>query len=182
MIVGWIGLGRMGLPMAERMIAAGYSLKVWNRTRAKAEPLLAKGAAIADRLRDLRDVDILFTMVSTGTDLEEVLFGREGVIGEGKAALPKIVVDCSSIGVEESAEIRDPPRRLRHPLRGRAGQRQRQMRQGRQAVERRLGAEGRLRDGEAADRDICRRAASPMSARASSPASARSPTTSCSAW
>jgi 3-hydroxyisobutyrate dehydrogenase len=106
MIVGWIGLGRMGLPMAERMIAAGYKLKVWNRTRAKADPLAAKGALIADHLRDLRDADVIFTMVSTGADLEEVCLGPHGVIGDGKGKLPGIVVDCSSIGVEESADIR----------------------------------------------------------------------------
>lgn len=104
MNVGWIGLGRMGLPMAERMLAAGYSLKVWNRTRAKADPLAAKGATVAGHLRDLRDADILFTMVSTGADLHDVCFGRDGVIGDGQ--VPRILVDCSSIGVEESAEIR----------------------------------------------------------------------------
>ena len=37
--IGWIGMGRMGYPMAERLIKAGYDVAIWNRTRAKAEPL-----------------------------------------------------------------------------------------------------------------------------------------------
>ena len=41
--IGWIGTGRMGLPMAERLLKAGHDVSIWNRTRAKAEPLAAKG-------------------------------------------------------------------------------------------------------------------------------------------
>jgi 3-hydroxyisobutyrate dehydrogenase len=103
--LGWIGMGRMGHPMAERLLQAGHDLAIWNRTRAKAEPLSAKGATIVDRLADLAEVDVLFTMVSTGKDLEQVYFGHQGVVG-GNGAVPKIFVDCSSIGVEESADFR----------------------------------------------------------------------------
>ena len=74
--IGWIGMGRMGFPMAERLVKGGHDVHVWNRTRAKAEPLAAKGATLVERPSDLADVDILFTMVSTGKDLEEVLFRR----------------------------------------------------------------------------------------------------------
>ena len=102
--IGWIGLGRMGYPMTERLLKAGHEVTVWNRTRAKAEPLAAKGARIADRPGDLAGVDILFTMVSTGEDLKQVLFGENGVAAGGRG--PGIVVDCSSISVEESAECR----------------------------------------------------------------------------
>jgi 3-hydroxyisobutyrate dehydrogenase len=42
--IGWIGMGRMGFPMAERLIKAGYDVSVWNRTRAKAEPLAERAA------------------------------------------------------------------------------------------------------------------------------------------
>ncbi|HMK69931.1 MAG TPA: NAD(P)-binding domain-containing protein, partial [Xanthobacteraceae bacterium] len=41
--IGWIGAGRMGTPMAERLIKAGYDVAIWNRTRAKAEPLAKIG-------------------------------------------------------------------------------------------------------------------------------------------
>jgi 3-hydroxyisobutyrate dehydrogenase len=102
--IGWIGAGRMGLPMAERLIKAGYDVSIWNRTRAKAEPLARHGGNVAERLRDLAGVDVLFAIVSAGKDLEEVLFGKDGVAADGKA--PPIVVDCSTIAVEESAAIR----------------------------------------------------------------------------
>ena len=78
---------------------------MWNRTRKKAEPLAKSVANIADSLADLAACDIVFTMVSTGKDVKEVLFGAHGVTSKGKA--PKIVIDSSSISLEESAEIRD---------------------------------------------------------------------------
>ena len=48
--IGWIGMGRMGFPMAERLLKAGYDVSIWNRTRAKAEPLAAKGGKVVDKL------------------------------------------------------------------------------------------------------------------------------------
>ena len=103
--LGWIGIGRMGYAMAERLAKAGCDIAVWNRTRAKAEPLAKSGAKVVDALTDLAARDIVFTMVSTGKDVKEVLFGSSGVMSKGKA--PKIVVDSTSISLEESAEIRE---------------------------------------------------------------------------
>ena len=103
--LGWIGIGRMGYAMAERLAKAGCDVTVWNRTRKKAEPLTKYGAKIADALPELAACDIVFTMVSTGKDVKEVLFGANGVTSKGRA--PKIVVDSSSISLEESGEIRD---------------------------------------------------------------------------
>jgi 3-hydroxyisobutyrate dehydrogenase len=108
--LGWIGIGRMGYAMAERLAKAGCDITVWNRTRAKAEPLAKAGAKIADSLADLAACDIVFTMVSTGKDVKEVLFGANGVMTAGetsKGKAPKIVVDSTSISLEESAEIRE---------------------------------------------------------------------------
>jgi 3-hydroxyisobutyrate dehydrogenase len=104
--LGWIGTGRMGYPMAERLLGAGHAVNVWNRTRAKAEPLAALGASVHERPADLAAVDVLFTMVATGDDLEQVLFGAGGVATGGKGAVPRIVVDCSSIGVDQGEAIR----------------------------------------------------------------------------
>ena len=107
--LGWIGIGRMGYAMAERLAKAGCDITVWNRTRSKAEPLVKSGAKIADNLTDLADCDIVFTMVSTGKDVKEVLFGANGVVTAGvmsKSGKPKIIVDSTSISLEESAEIR----------------------------------------------------------------------------
>src|SRR5712671_2048362 len=102
--IGWIGMGRMGFPMAERLLKAGYDVSIWNRTRAKAEPLAKSGGRIVGKPSDLAGVDVLFAIVSTGTDLEEVYFGPNGVGAANK--VPPIFVDCSTIAVEESAAIR----------------------------------------------------------------------------
>jgi len=103
--LGWIGIGRMGYAMAERLAKAGCDITVWNRTREKAEPLAKSGAKVAHSLAELAACDIVFTMVSTGKDVKEVLFGPNGVGAKGK--MPKIVVDSTSISLEESAEIRE---------------------------------------------------------------------------
>ena len=105
--VGWIGMGRMGFPMAERLVEAGRKVRVWNRTRTKAEPLARRGAVLVERPTELATVDALFTMVSTGADLEAVYFGDGGVLSAASGPVPRIFVDCSSIGVEESAGFRE---------------------------------------------------------------------------
>jgi 3-hydroxyisobutyrate dehydrogenase len=109
--IGWIGAGRMGIPMAERLIKAGYEVAIWNRTRAKAEPLAKIGGKLVEHLADLKDVDVLFSIVATGKDVQEVLYGKNGVCREG-AKMPPTVVDCSTIAVEESAAIRDKLKQL----------------------------------------------------------------------
>jgi 3-hydroxyisobutyrate dehydrogenase len=102
--IGWIGLGRMGEAMVKRLLKAGHSVSVWNRTAAKAEPLKEYGAKVVQSKQDLSNCDAVFTMVSTTEDLKEVLFG-EGGLCAGKIK-PKVVVDSSSISQEGSAEIR----------------------------------------------------------------------------
>lgn len=106
MKLGWIGIGRMGYAMAERLARGGADVTVWNRTRAKAEPLAAAGAKVADRLADLAACDIVFCMVSTWDDVREVILGPHGLLaGSGKA--PGLIVECSSISLEGSAELRE---------------------------------------------------------------------------
>jgi 3-hydroxyisobutyrate dehydrogenase len=102
--IGWIGAGRMGSPMAERLLKAGHDVTIWNRTRAKAEPLAAKGGKLVDKPSELAGCEVVFAIVSTGKDVEEVLFGKDGLLSG--TTKPKMVVDCSSISVEESAAIR----------------------------------------------------------------------------
>jgi 3-hydroxyisobutyrate dehydrogenase len=102
--LGWIGMGRMGFPMAERLLKAGHDVSIWNRTRAKAEPLAATGGKIVDKPSDLGGCDVVFSIVATGQDVEEVYFGANGA-ASGRS-VPKIFVDCSTIAVEESAAIR----------------------------------------------------------------------------
>jgi 3-hydroxyisobutyrate dehydrogenase len=102
--LGWIGMGRMGYAMAERLAKGGANLTVWNRTRAKAEPLAAAGAKVASRLVDLATCDVVFVMVSTLDDVAEVVTGPNGLLSGSQA--PKLVVECSSISLEGSAELR----------------------------------------------------------------------------
>jgi len=104
-ITGWIGLGRMGLVMAERLARAGADLVGYNRTRAKAEPLENAGARLVNTPVELADRDIVFTMVSTAADLRQVLFGPDGLFSDADRA-PKILVELSTVSPEESAELR----------------------------------------------------------------------------
>ena len=62
--IGWIGVGRMGTPMVERLLKAGHDVSIWNRTRVKAEPLAAKGAKLVDKPIDLAGCDIVFAIDS----------------------------------------------------------------------------------------------------------------------
>src|SRR5437667_11356402 len=103
--IGWIGTGRMGYEMAGRLARGGADLTVWNRTRAKAEPLASHGAKIAERLADLAQCDIVFCMVSTWDDVKEVVNGPSGLLSGGKGQSPKMVVECSSISLDGSAEL-----------------------------------------------------------------------------
>ncbi len=105
--IGWIGMGRMGYAMAEWLLKAGYDVTIWNRTKAKAEPLTKIGGKVVDKLSDLSGVDVLFCIVSAGKDVKEVLFGPNGVAPGGKGKMPKIVVDCSTISVDDSVDIRE---------------------------------------------------------------------------
>ena len=79
---------------------------MWNRTKAKADPLSEYGATVVENMDELNDVEVLFTMVSTGKDLKEVYFGEKGVLSKGSVG-SQIFVDCSSISSEDSDEIRD---------------------------------------------------------------------------
>ena len=90
----------MGYAMAERLAKGGCDLAVWNRTKAKADPLSKYGAKVVNQLEELSTKDILFVMVSTYDDVKEVL-GK--ALAKGK---PKMVVECSSISLEGSAELR----------------------------------------------------------------------------
>jgi len=106
--IGWIGTGRMGFDMARRLARGGCDLTVWNRTRAKAEPLAADGANIAGKLVDLASCDIVFVMVSTWNDVQEVISGPRGLLSKakGKSGAPRILVECSPLSLDASVELR----------------------------------------------------------------------------
>lgn len=115
--IGWIGAGRMGFEMALRVAKAGCDLTIYNRTRAKAEPLGKFGAKITSEVRDLAACDVVFCMVSTYADVKEVIAGTDGLLSlqkestkaaeAGRRTAPRILVECSSISLEGSAELRE---------------------------------------------------------------------------
>jgi len=106
MAIGWIGAGRMGAAMASRLAGAGEDVLVWNRTRAKAEALTDSGCRVADAIADLRDRDVVFTMVSGPADLGQVLTGEDGLLTDPDH-VPGAVVDCSTVDAETSAAMRE---------------------------------------------------------------------------
>src|SRR5215831_10813037 len=103
--IGWIGIGRMGYAMAERLAKAGADLTVWNRTRSKAEPLAAHGAKVAATLPELASCDLVFCMVSAWDDVKEVVAGPNGLLSD-RQRTPKLLIECSSISLDGSAELR----------------------------------------------------------------------------
>ncbi|MGE0744616.1 MAG: NAD(P)-dependent oxidoreductase [Rhodospirillales bacterium] len=94
--VGFIGLGTMGLPMAERLVKSGFAVTAWNRGRPPLERAAAFGARAATSPADVaRAGDIVFACVTDTDAVEAVVFGPDGVAAGGTAG--KLLVDCSSI-------------------------------------------------------------------------------------
>jgi len=72
--IGFIGIGLMGLPMAKNILKAGYNLKVFNRTKSKAEPLKDFGAEISSTINDVvKESDVLITMLTDDTAIDDVM-------------------------------------------------------------------------------------------------------------
>jgi 3-hydroxyisobutyrate dehydrogenase len=103
--LGWVGTGRMGYAIATRLLEAGCDLAVYNRTRAKAEPLAELGAKIVDTPAELADRDIVFTMVAGSEDFQAVVTGENGLLSSSEVA-PSMIVDSSTVSPEASAGVR----------------------------------------------------------------------------
>ena len=103
--LGWIGTGRMGYALAGRLLRGGCEVAVYNRTRAKAEPLAKLGATVVDSPADLADRDIVFTMVAGPEDFKAVVLGEDGLLSRPDTA-PPVVVDSSTVSPDASAEVR----------------------------------------------------------------------------
>jgi 3-hydroxyisobutyrate dehydrogenase-like beta-hydroxyacid dehydrogenase len=103
--IGWIGLGRMGRELATRLLRAGHDVRVWNRTRSKADSLLALGAHVVDSPAELAQCEIVVTIVSDSDVLESVTLGEHGLLIADGAA-PQVLIDSSTVSVESSERIR----------------------------------------------------------------------------
>lgn len=94
--IAFIGLGIMGLPMAGHLVQAGFDVTVYNRTKAKAAPLVAAGAKLADSPADAaRDAAAIFLCLTDTPDVEAVLFGEHCVAAGATAG--SVVVDHSTV-------------------------------------------------------------------------------------
>jgi len=104
MKVGFIGLGIMGNPMSKNLIKAGHELVVNNRTKSKADDVIALGAAWADTPAKVAEAcDVIITMLPNSPQVREVCLGEDGVIKSAKPG--SIVIDMSSIDPVESKAI-----------------------------------------------------------------------------
>jgi 3-hydroxyisobutyrate dehydrogenase-like beta-hydroxyacid dehydrogenase len=102
--IGWIGTGRMGYAMVSRLLNSGRTVRVYNRTRSKCEPLAESGAVIVDSVAELADCDVVFSMVSASPDLLSVTVDEGGVLRQPQA--PGVLVDCSTVDVPASEQVR----------------------------------------------------------------------------
>lgn len=102
--LGFAGIGLMGLPMCERLLAAGYALTVWNRTPEKCIPLLEQGAQQAVTAKQLAETcDVLMLCLADTQSVQEVVLGEQGI---AKGLRPQqIIVDCSSIEPQATREL-----------------------------------------------------------------------------
>jgi len=106
--IAFLGIGLMGRPMAANLVAAGHRVTVWNRSPGKTAPLVEAGArAAASPAEAGQGAEIVFTMMSDGAAVGEVLFGTGGAASA--LAESSLVIDCSSI---EPARARDHAERL----------------------------------------------------------------------
>jgi 3-hydroxyisobutyrate dehydrogenase/2-hydroxy-3-oxopropionate reductase len=94
--IGFIGLGIMGQPMALNLLKAGHKLMVYNRTGSKAEPLKQAGALVASTPAETaNDADFVILIVTDSAAVEEVVLGKDGILGT--VASGAIVIDSSTI-------------------------------------------------------------------------------------
>ncbi|MGW8257942.1 MAG: NAD(P)-dependent oxidoreductase [Thermoguttaceae bacterium] len=102
--IGWIGTGVMGASMCGHLLRAGFSATVFNRTKAKAEGLLAAGATWADSPKQVAEsTDVVFTIVGYPNDVREVILDENGVLSGCKPG--KIIVDMTTSRPSLAVEI-----------------------------------------------------------------------------
>jgi 3-hydroxyisobutyrate dehydrogenase-like beta-hydroxyacid dehydrogenase len=104
MRIGFLGLGKMGTPMALRLLAAGHELSVWNRTEGRTKPLLREGAIAAATPAEAElGADAVITMLFDDAAHEEVLFGANGLMDALEPGA--LHISCSTISVALSERL-----------------------------------------------------------------------------
>src|ERR1700677_1591526 len=103
--IGWLGTWRMGAELASRLLEAGCDVAVYHRTAVMGEPLIALGATAAASIAELGGREIVFLSLGSSDDLLTAVLGPEGLMSG--PAVPKVVVDCSTVSAESSARVRE---------------------------------------------------------------------------
>ena len=102
--IGWIGLGKMGIPMSKNLLKKGYSVTVYNRTKDKTKELAAEGAKVADSPKALAaDTQVIISMISDDSVLEAVSIGPDGAFANAKPGT--IFIDMSTVSPVASARV-----------------------------------------------------------------------------
>jgi 3-hydroxyisobutyrate dehydrogenase-like beta-hydroxyacid dehydrogenase len=102
--VAFIGLGRMGHGMAGRYLDAGFAVAVWNRSKAKAEDLIARGARLAASPADAADgADAVVTMVADDEASRAVWLGKDGAAATMKAG--SLAIECSTVSHQHALDM-----------------------------------------------------------------------------
>ena len=102
--IGWIGLGNMGIPMAEKLINANYPVSVYNRNSAKAEALIKMGASDCSSTSGLLDSsDVVFIMVSDDEAIKQIFESENGLLASGSSG--RTIVNMSTVSPEISIEM-----------------------------------------------------------------------------
>ena len=103
-VLGWIGLGKMGKPMSESLIKAGYEVIVYNRTKSKEATLKQEGATTAGSPKELTEqADIIFLMISDDNAVEDVFHGKDGILAADFK--DKIIVNMSTVSPDISRKM-----------------------------------------------------------------------------
>ena len=109
MELGFVGLGAMGQLIVPRLMAAGHKVTGWNRSRDKAEPLIAQGMAFADTPRAVAEKsDIVFSIVTDSKAVRAVALGDDGIVAGLKRG--RIYIDMSTIEPASASVARNGSR------------------------------------------------------------------------
>jgi len=102
--IGFIGLGNMGLPMAQNLVKAGHAVVGFDLSEYAAERLAVGGGSRAQSLDDAcRDAEVVITMLPAGEQVREVYLDDQGVLAS--AASGTLLIDCSTIDVETARQV-----------------------------------------------------------------------------
>ena len=102
--IGFVGLGIMGQGMTRNLLKAGYSVRVWNRTSSRMDPLISAGATAGASPADVAaNCDIVIVCVSDTPDVQEVILGENGILSGANEG--SLVIDCSTISPQATIEI-----------------------------------------------------------------------------